>query len=1077
MASGRPTPLIRLGGDGAWCVEEEGAALLDTIRGPVCVVAVAGLYRTGKSFFLNSLAGRVGSPGSAAGGFRVGATSESCTRGIDVFVVPSSESCAPACGATLVLLDTEGLASMEQDEGYDAQIFALALLLSSYFVINSMGVIDEAAIDRLYMISELGKHICVNSAADDDAPAAIDPAELAGFFPPLCWLLRDFTLTLASDGEPITEQAYMEKALEPRPQSARRAAERNQIRAAIRDYFPARHCRTLVRPASDEADLRDASSLPAERLRPQFIEQMAALRAEVLARAPVKAMYGSHLDGGMLLGLARRYIVAMNTEGVVPAIKSAWESVVHERCAAASAGALASAREALRAAVGADELPDAAGWASASWEVRVAALSAFDREAVAGAPRCAEVRAELEGALKGEADTWREALWRRSHEFGAQACARAADTLPPPSAGADASAAALALLSATEGEAAAAGPCTFDAIAVPSTRHHLAPWLSKVGSANGAALDAERLALAKSQGEAAASVEAVRRLEELHAQTKETLEQEQMRAEALGAALEAEKAERASMREEHARRADELGAAVRAAEVAAAETSTALAVEREKRKGAEAAAADAAARAADERSRLDGEVEAQRAQIAAQQQQLAQQEVDAEKSRLGAAAAAETAERERAALASQLEAARAETVKERAAAAEAAAAAKEQAAAAAAAASSQLDAARAETANERAAAAAAAAAAKEQAAAAANQLEAVRAEAAKEQAAATAAAAAAAASERAGLAAQLEASRAEMAKEQAAATAAAAAAAGQLEATRAEAAEQQAAATIAASAAASQLEAARAEAAEQQAAATAAAAVAASQLEAARAEVAEQQAAAAAATAEAEVERAALASELRTAQAQAATELASATEASAAAAAELEAERARGEESSASHKAMAAEHAEAQRRSVKELLDAQRAVEASELEAKLLREENGAIKAKFDEFHRRIAVLPPFYLQQIFGAEAPPDDFLDAMVSARDGETPPRLNDISSAASDLAGGIVSAHLGNIAAVASRAVSKASTSSLWAKTSSALFGGGDEADDAPGARGSPAAPSTPAAAPNGSTSGSPPAVWE
>ncbi len=332
MASGRPTPLIRLGGDGAWCVEEEGAALLDTVRGPVCVVAVAGLYRTGKSFFLNSLAGRVGSPGSAAGGFRVGATSESCTRGIDVFVVPSDESCAPACGATLVLLDTEGLASMEQDEGYDAQIFALALLLSSYFVINSMGVIDEAAIDRLYMISELGKHICVNSAADDDAPAAIDPAELAGFFPPLCWLLRDFTLTLASDGEPITEQAYMEKALEPRPQSARRAAERNQIRAAIRDYFPARHCRTLVRPASDEADLRDASSLPAERLRPQFIEQMAALRAEVLARAPVKAMYGSHLDGGMLLGLARRYIVAMNTEGVVPAIKSAWESVVHERC-------------------------------------------------------------------------------------------------------------------------------------------------------------------------------------------------------------------------------------------------------------------------------------------------------------------------------------------------------------------------------------------------------------------------------------------------------------------------------------------------------------------------------------------------------------------------------------------------------------------------------------------------------------------------------------------------------------------------------------------------------------------------
>lgn len=38
---------------------------------------------------------------------------------------------------------------MEKDETYDAKIFALSVLLSSYFIYNSMGVIDEGALDKL----------------------------------------------------------------------------------------------------------------------------------------------------------------------------------------------------------------------------------------------------------------------------------------------------------------------------------------------------------------------------------------------------------------------------------------------------------------------------------------------------------------------------------------------------------------------------------------------------------------------------------------------------------------------------------------------------------------------------------------------------------------------------------------------------------------------------------------------------------------------------------------------------------------------------------------------------------------
>jgi hypothetical protein len=108
-------PFVRLS-NGRWELQPDGVALLQRVPAPMVVVAVAGLYRTGKSFFLNALAGHVGE--RSRSGFRVGSTSESCTRGIDVCVPAGASS--PA--GSLVLLDTEGLASMEQDESYDAQV-------------------------------------------------------------------------------------------------------------------------------------------------------------------------------------------------------------------------------------------------------------------------------------------------------------------------------------------------------------------------------------------------------------------------------------------------------------------------------------------------------------------------------------------------------------------------------------------------------------------------------------------------------------------------------------------------------------------------------------------------------------------------------------------------------------------------------------------------------------------------------------------------------------------------------------------------------------------------------------------
>ena len=59
-------------GESALEVTDEGIALLESLGpGPVVVIAVAGVYRTGKSFFLNRIAG--GAAGENGGSAAVAA--------------------------------------------------------------------------------------------------------------------------------------------------------------------------------------------------------------------------------------------------------------------------------------------------------------------------------------------------------------------------------------------------------------------------------------------------------------------------------------------------------------------------------------------------------------------------------------------------------------------------------------------------------------------------------------------------------------------------------------------------------------------------------------------------------------------------------------------------------------------------------------------------------------------------------------------------------------------------------------------------------------------------------------------
>lgn len=68
----------------------------------------------------------------------------------------------------MLIIDSEGIGAFNEDENHDTRIFLLALLLSSYFIYNSMGTIDENALQNLSLIVNLSKQLEVKGMKAED---------------------------------------------------------------------------------------------------------------------------------------------------------------------------------------------------------------------------------------------------------------------------------------------------------------------------------------------------------------------------------------------------------------------------------------------------------------------------------------------------------------------------------------------------------------------------------------------------------------------------------------------------------------------------------------------------------------------------------------------------------------------------------------------------------------------------------------------------------------------------------------------------------------------------------------------
>ncbi|KAF0927221.1 hypothetical protein E2562_031018 [Oryza meyeriana var. granulata] len=316
---GRPLRLVYCDEKGKFVMDPEAVAALQLVKGPVGVVSVCGRARQGKSFVLNQLLGR-------SSGFQVAPTHRPCTKGLWMWSAPLKRTGLDGTEYNLVLLDTEGIDAYDQTGTYSIQIFSLAVLLSSMFIYNQMGGIDEAALDRLSLVTEMTKHIRVRASGGRSTAS-----ELGHFSPVFVWLLRDFYLDLTEDNRKITPRDYLELALRPVQGGGRDVSAKNAIRESIRALFPDRECFTLVRPVNNEKDLQRLDQLPLNNFRPEFRSGLDALTKFVFDRTRPKQLGASTMTGPVLAGLTQSFLDAINT-GAVPTISSSWQSVEEAEC-------------------------------------------------------------------------------------------------------------------------------------------------------------------------------------------------------------------------------------------------------------------------------------------------------------------------------------------------------------------------------------------------------------------------------------------------------------------------------------------------------------------------------------------------------------------------------------------------------------------------------------------------------------------------------------------------------------------------------------------------------------------------
>ena len=293
---------------------EEAAAYLRKIKDKFGVISIAGPARTGKSLLLNLL--------TKKNIFEVGSRVQACTQGIWITPIQTSNK-------LILLMDSEGCKSVEKTGTFDAKLFSLLILMSSIFVYNSKGVIDENSISQLTLATHLSEMISFNLSESEDQEST--KARISSSAPKFIWLLRDFHLLLQDlEENSISPKQYMESVLGMDKYHGRNGQKTAKIREKFLEIFEDRTCFTLPRPADQESDLERLNTLPRSSLRPKFLKAFSQIESLLLENCPLKRINGVEINGLHLLNFMEEIVKSLN-EGIMPNIHTVWSEVIRKQ--------------------------------------------------------------------------------------------------------------------------------------------------------------------------------------------------------------------------------------------------------------------------------------------------------------------------------------------------------------------------------------------------------------------------------------------------------------------------------------------------------------------------------------------------------------------------------------------------------------------------------------------------------------------------------------------------------------------------------------------------------------------------
>ena len=106
-------------------------------RKPLAVLSICGPYRSGKSYFISRFLG-------SKEVFKISNTDDPCTLGIWM-----SSSVLECEDFAILLIDTEGMESLEASEEYIVKLLVVTTILSSTLIYNSIGIPERSDLENL----------------------------------------------------------------------------------------------------------------------------------------------------------------------------------------------------------------------------------------------------------------------------------------------------------------------------------------------------------------------------------------------------------------------------------------------------------------------------------------------------------------------------------------------------------------------------------------------------------------------------------------------------------------------------------------------------------------------------------------------------------------------------------------------------------------------------------------------------------------------------------------------------------------------------------------------------------------